>query len=145
VGATVFVEAFSTRSRFDLDRADARPWLYGIATNLIHRHRRTEARRLRAYSRSDPVGPDAPPDIDQRLDAAAMGPRLASALSELAAGDRDALLLFAWADLSYDDIALATHVPVGTVRSRIHRARHRLRAELGVCERAEPRNKGGTK
>src|ERR1700710_474694 len=49
VGATVFVEAFAGRVGFELDRTDARPWLYGIATNLIHRHRRTETRRLRAY------------------------------------------------------------------------------------------------
>jgi RNA polymerase sigma-70 factor, ECF subfamily len=132
VGATVFVEAFSARSRFEVDRADARPWLYGIATNLIHRHRRTETRRLRAYARSEPVGPDQPTDIEQRLDAEAFGPQLASALRDLTASDRDAILLFAWAGLSYDDIAIATDVPVGTVRSRIHRARHRLRAVLGV-------------
>lgn len=146
VGAAVFVEAFSARSRFDLDRADARPWLYGIATNLIHRHRRTETRRLRAYARSETARPDEPLDIDQRLDAAAMGPRLAQALNELATNDRDALLLYAWAELSYDDIAIATDVPIGTVRSRIHRARQSLRAELGVREpvAAEPHHEGGT-
>jgi RNA polymerase sigma-70 factor (ECF subfamily) len=47
---------------------------------------------------------------------------------------RDALLLFAWAGLSYDDIATATDVPVGTVRSRIHRARQRLRADLDITD-----------
>jgi RNA polymerase sigma factor (sigma-70 family) len=132
VGASVFVEAFSARSRFELDRADARPWLYGIATNLIHRHHRGETRRLRAYARTEPQGTGEPLDIEQRLDAEALGPQLASALRDLAATDRDAILLFAWAGLSYDDIAIATDVPVGTVRSRIHRARHRLRAVLGV-------------
>jgi RNA polymerase sigma factor (sigma-70 family) len=147
LGATVFVEAFSARSRFELDRADARPWLYGIATNLIHRHRRTETRRLRAYARTEPTRPDEPIDIEQRIDAAAMGPRLASGLDALQTRDRDALLLFAWANLSYDDIAVATDVPVGTVRSRIHRARHQLRAELGVRDpvAAEPQNEGGPK
>jgi RNA polymerase sigma-70 factor (ECF subfamily) len=146
LGATVFVEAFSARSRFELDRADARPWLYGIATNLMHRHRRTETRRLRAYGRTEPTRPDDPIDIDQRLDATAMGPRLAAGLRALASRDRDTLLLFAWADLSYEDIALATNVPVGTVRSRIHRARHRLRAELGVRDvvAVERHNEGGT-
>src|SRR5262245_11487226 len=59
VGAAVFVEAFAGRTRFDSSRADARPWLYGIATNLIHRHRRTEARRLRAYARVDARAADA--------------------------------------------------------------------------------------
>jgi RNA polymerase sigma factor (sigma-70 family) len=132
VGAAVFVEAFAARTRFEVDRPDARPWLYGIATNLIRRHRRSETRRLRAHARSEPASDGEPIDIEARLDAAALGPRLASALRALADNDRDALLLFAWAGLSYDDIAIATGVPVGTVRSRIHRARHKLRAELGV-------------
>ncbi|MGZ7017886.1 MAG: RNA polymerase sigma factor, partial [Acidimicrobiia bacterium] len=82
--------------------------------------------------RSEGPGDGEPVDVEQRLDAKALGPRLASALGALSDGDRDALLLFAWADLSYDDIAIATDVPVGTVRSRIHRARHRLRADLGM-------------
>jgi RNA polymerase sigma factor (sigma-70 family) len=134
VGATVFVEAFAARTRFEPERDDARPWLYGIATNLIHRHRRTEGRRLRAYARTQPTTDGESIDLEQRLDAEAMRPQLATALRALAPNDRDALLLFAWAGLSYDDIATATEVPVGTVRSRIHRARHRLRAELGVTE-----------
>ncbi len=99
---------------------------------MIHRHRRTEGRRLRAYARSHPATDGEPVDLERRIDAAALGPQLAAALRALAPNDRDALLLFAWAGLSYDDIATATEVPVGTVRSRIHRARHRLRAELGV-------------
>jgi RNA polymerase sigma factor (sigma-70 family) len=132
VGASVFVEAFAGRVGFERDRTDARPWLYGIATNLIHRHRRTETRRLRAYARVDAKSEGEPIDLEQRFDAEAMGPRLATALRALTPRDRDALLLFAWAGLSYEDIAIATGVPVGTVRSRIHRARHRLRAELGV-------------
>jgi RNA polymerase sigma-70 factor (ECF subfamily) len=134
VGATVFVEAFSVRERFDVDRADARPWLYGIATNLIRRHRRAESRRLRAYARAEAPPDGEPIDIAPRLDAEAMGPRLAASLSALADRDRDALLLFAWAGLSYDDIATATDVPVGTVRSRIHRARQRLRADLEITD-----------
>jgi RNA polymerase sigma factor (sigma-70 family) len=134
VGATVFVEAFSGRARFDTDRPDARPWLYGIATNLVRRHRRAESRRLRAYARSEPARDGEPIDIAPRLDAEAMGPRLAASLSALADRDRDALLLFAWAGLSYDDIATATDVPVGTVRSRIHRARQQLRADLEITD-----------
>lgn len=130
IGAAVFVEAFAGRVRFDSTRADARPWLYGIATNLVHRHRRTEARRLRAYARVDARDAEAT-DVETRLDAVALGPRLAAGLRDLHARDRDALLLFAWAGLSYDDIATATDVPVGTVRSRIHRARQQLRAALG--------------
>jgi RNA polymerase sigma-70 factor (ECF subfamily) len=134
VGAAVFVEAFAGRGRFETDRADARPWLYGIATNLIRRHHRAEGRRLRAYAQADARTDGDPVDVEQRLDAAALGPQLAAALRALTPADRDALLLLAWASLSYEDIAVATGVPVGTVRSRIHRARHRLRADLGMTD-----------
>jgi RNA polymerase sigma-70 factor (ECF subfamily) len=54
----------------------------------------------------------------------------AAALRGLSAADRDALLLHAWAELSYEEIARATNVPLGTVRSRIHRARKRVREHL---------------
>jgi RNA polymerase sigma-70 factor (ECF subfamily) len=133
VGGAVFVEAFSGRARYESDRRDARPWLYGIATNLIHRHRRTEARRLQAYAKVEPAD-TAAFEVDGRLDAVALGPRLAAALQGLASRDRDALLLFAWAGLSYEDIATATGVPVGTVRSRLHRARGQLRSELDITD-----------
>jgi RNA polymerase sigma-70 factor (ECF subfamily) len=65
-----------------------------------------------------------------RVEARALGPALAAALREVPGIDRDALLLHAWADLTYTEIAHATGIPVGTVRSRIHRARTRLRAHL---------------
>jgi RNA polymerase sigma-70 factor (ECF subfamily) len=106
--------------------------LFGIATNLVRHHRRKEARRLRAYDR---VGlgqlSDADADrVDERVDAARAAPRIADALSRIPATDRDALLLLAWADLRYEEIALALEIPIGTVRSRIHRARQRLRELL---------------
>lgn len=124
-----FLQAFRTRERYDLARADARPWLYGIALNLLRRHRRTEERRLRAYARAaapnrEEAGLDA---VDARLDAVDAGPALALALSALGPGERDALLLHAWAGFTYEQIALALDLPVGTVRSRLHRARKVMR------------------
>jgi len=95
VSAAVFVEAFVGRRRFDLAQPDARPWLYGIATNLIRRHHRSETRRLKAYARAVPGADINAPDVDSRLDAEATGPLLAAALHRLANHDRDALLLFA--------------------------------------------------
>jgi RNA polymerase sigma-70 factor (ECF subfamily) len=130
LASTVFLRAFESRASFDCGRADARPWLYGIATNLGRHHARTEARRWRAYARSASSGEGNADDVDSRIVAESHGPALARALSTISRKDRDALLLYAWAALSYEDVALATGVPVGTVRSRIHRARRRLRAEL---------------
>jgi RNA polymerase sigma-70 factor, ECF subfamily len=135
LAAETFARALRGVERYDDDRPDALPWLFGIAANLARRHRRTEVRRLRAYARTgrDPLQ-DEHGDAPARLDAAAAGPRLAAALAELRPDDREALLLFAWADLSYEEISLALRIPVGTVRSRLHRARQTLRAHLETEE-----------
>ena len=77
---------------------------------------------------------DATPDVERRVDAEAVGPRLAEALAELRPAERDVLLLFAWADLSYAEIAEALGLEVGTVRSRLSRARNRVRELLAGDE-----------
>jgi RNA polymerase sigma-70 factor (ECF subfamily) len=130
--AETFLVAFGQRAGYDLCRPDARPWLYGIATNLARQHQRTEIReyRLRAS-----VGPALDHDghadrVAAQVTAAAMHRMLAAALAELSEGDRDVLLLIAWEDLSYDEVAEALAIPVGTVRSRLHRARRLVRAAL---------------
>ena len=132
VVAETFLAAFRQRDRYDLTRSSARPWLYGIATNRIGRHQRTEVRQLRALERtgSDPVT-DPFARSDERVSAVAVRRRLAAALRRLPAGHRDALLLVAWGDLGYQEAAQALGVPIGTVRSRVNRARKKLRAELG--------------
>ena len=66
-----------------------------------------------------------------RVTAEQLQPRLARALTRLSASERDLLLLVAWADLSYEDAALALGVPIGTVRSRLHRLRVKVRRALG--------------
>lgn len=129
VTSETFLIAFERRARFDLSREDARPWLLGIATNLIHRHRIAEARTLRSIERftAMPEGSNDLADRDAAMDAKAAIRALASALRKLPVRDRDALLLFAWADLSYEEIATALGIPIGTVRSRLNRARRVLR------------------
>jgi RNA polymerase sigma-70 factor, ECF subfamily len=131
--AETFLIAFRTRSAYQRDRPDARPWLYGIATNLIHRHRRAEIRQYRALARTgiDPVTVPFAEQVDARIAAAAESRLIASALAALPAAHRDALLLVAWGDLTYEQAALALGVPVGTVRSRLSRARAKLRRALG--------------
>jgi RNA polymerase sigma-70 factor (ECF subfamily) len=132
LAAETFVAAFGRRRHYDPRREDARPWLYGIASNLLRSQWRSERRRLLAYARAA-VDADADGDHDallDRADAAAAGPLVAQALAALEDRDRDALLLLAWGELSYDEIADALAVPVGTVRSRIHRARAQVSETL---------------
>jgi RNA polymerase sigma factor (sigma-70 family) len=132
--ADTFLDAFRKRHRYDLTASDARPWLYGIAANLIGKHSRAEVRMLRAYARTgaDPVLTETHADgADGRIASEAVRQDLAAALAALHQGDRDVLLMIAWADLSYTEVAAALGIPVGTVRSRLHRARARIRAALG--------------
>jgi len=131
--ADTFLTAFDARARYDLTRPDARPWLYGIATNLVSRHRRTEVRQFKLYARTgvDPAVAAFTDHADARVGADAVKQRLAAALSRLRPVFRDALLLLAWGDLTYEEVAAALGVPVGTVRSRINRARKALRDDLG--------------
>lgn len=124
-----FLIAFERRSRFDLGRENARPWLLGIATNLIHRHRIAEARTLRTAERAAAEAPHQS-DADELAEAAETRlevSRLVRELRRLSIADRDCLLLFAWEGLSYEQIAEAMGVPLGTVRSRLNRARRILR------------------
>jgi RNA polymerase sigma factor (sigma-70 family) len=131
--ADTFLAAFRRRQAYDLTRSDARPWLYGIAANLIGKHRRTESRMLRAFARTgaDPVAEGHADRIDSQVSAFAVQRDLAAAMAGLSAGDRDVLLLVAWADLSYEQTAAALGIPLGTVRSRLHRARGKIRAVIG--------------
>src|SRR6266540_19340 len=131
--AETFLTAFGKRAKYDRDRPDARPWLYGIATNLVSRHRRAEARELKLRLA---VGPPAPVDghderVADQVSAQAMGKQLDAALAALNPGDRDVLLLVAAEGLAYQEVADALDIPLGTVRSRLNRARGRVRAELG--------------
>lgn len=131
--AETFLLAFRQRAAYDQTREDALPWLYGIATNLIGRHRRAETRLYRALARTgtDPVTASFTDLSDDRVTAGAASRRLAAALADLSAAYRDTLLLVTWGDLSYEEAAAALGVPAGTVRSRVSRARAALRRKLG--------------
>ena len=135
VVAETFLVAFGSRHRYDLARSDARPWLYGIAANVIGKHRRTEVRMWRALARTETDNPTAESHadrVDNRVSAATVQRELAAAMAGLSAGDRDVLLLIAWADLSYDEVAAALNIPIGTVRSRLNRARRKTREALSA-------------
>ena len=127
--AETFRIAFERRASFDAAYSTSRPWLYGIASNLIAKHRRREQRRLVATAKLIPPPPqgDVADAVAADIDARRLWPRVVNAVSALPDADRDALLLFAWEGLSYEDIAQALDIPVGTVRSRLSRARSRIR------------------
>lgn len=132
VASETFLIAFDRRRRYDVAYPSARPWLYGIASNLVARHRRAEVRRYRALSRTDATDAvDSHAErVAGRLDARALRGRLAAALVEVADRDREVLLLVAWAQLGLEEAARALGIPAGTARSRLHRARRRMRTAL---------------
>jgi RNA polymerase sigma factor (sigma-70 family) len=131
LAAETFVIAFRRRADYDVTRSDARPWLLGITANLAREQHRRERRRQDTLLR---LGRERPAESEEgalaRDDAGATSENLRAALGELVPEERDLLLLFACVGLSYDEIAEALSLPLGTVRSRIHRLRHKLRERL---------------
>jgi len=131
--AATFLAAFRARGRFETTRTDARPWLFGILTKELAKQHRREGARLRAIARACPEVADAghAEKVADDVTARAARQAIARALSVLAPADRSVLLLIAWGDLSYDEVAQALAIPVGTVRSRLNRARRKVREALG--------------
>lgn len=135
IAAETFLTAFRRRDRYESDRGPVRAWLFGIAANLIGRHRRAEVRALRTWARAgtDPVSGCHSDQVADRL-SGGLGPGLAGVLARLSAADREVLLLVAWAELSYDEVATALRIPPGTVASRLNRARRKVRAALQTLD-----------
>lgn len=128
-----FLVAFERRADFELDRVDARPWLYGIATTLLRRHVRLEIRAWKGVvaAGAAAVDHDAIEAMGSRIDAEVAIREMGSAIRRMHARDRETLLLYAWGDLDYEGVAQALDIPIGTVRSRLNRARRTLRAIAG--------------
>lgn len=135
VVADTFLVAHEQWHRYDPSAGSASSWLFGIATNLLRRHRRAEVRALRALARTgvDPMVEEGPAErAAARADATALTRRIASALASLPRRQREVLLLFAVAELEYAEIATALDIPIGTVRSALHRARSKVHAALAA-------------
>ncbi len=147
LASETFVRALEHSDRFDPTKGGHRAWLFGIATNLLAKHRRSEVRGYRAHARlgADPLveGYTGLGDIDARVDAQARGRALAGALADLRDDERDVLLLVAHAQMSYAEVAEALNLPIGTVRSRLHRARARVRAALTDHDGTDHDTEGG--
>jgi RNA polymerase sigma factor (sigma-70 family) len=136
VVSEVFLAAFRNRGRYQADRTDARPWLYGIATNVISQQLRAEGRRahLLAAVPAPPPADFPADDIGDRITAERLRPALLGVLAGLSPAERELVLLVAWAELSYEQAAQALEIPVGTVRSRLHRARAKVRRAIDLAD-----------
>jgi RNA polymerase sigma factor (sigma-70 family) len=134
----VWVRAFAARRGYDLSYGQARPWLYGIARNVLRAHWRAghSAGLAAAEEAVDPWD-----DIVDRLDSAARTHLLAAAVGKLPAAEREVLLLVAWEQLTPAEAAAALGVPPGTARSRLHRARATLRLMLAGTDADEAEDK----
>jgi RNA polymerase sigma factor (sigma-70 family) len=131
--------AIAYRRWDDLDPSrPVRPWLYGISANLVSHHWRKERRRLRALARSGPEPVRAEDEAAvERANAQTQKRALAAALAELRPDDREVLLLHAWGYLGDAEIAEALSIPVGTVKSRLHRARGQMENRLAATGQVE--------
>ena len=132
LSAEVFVAAFQSRARYDQRYADAAPWLYGIAANMVRHHLRSERRRKRLIDKASGVASiDASSgSADAIVEALVDLRQMEDALKELDSRFREVLLLDAGTELNDEGIARALSIPVGTVKSRLARGRRQLRELL---------------
>ena len=136
--SVVFLDAWRKRDAVRLEGENARPWLLGVATNVLRNRWRSE-RRYRAALTRLPLerGTGFADDADARVDDERRMRASLRSLARLRRDERDVFTLCAWEGLSYDEAATALGIPSGTVRSRLSRARARLR-ELEAADGHEP-------
>jgi RNA polymerase sigma-70 factor (ECF subfamily) len=138
--STTFLDLWRRRHDLHLEHESALPLLLGIAANHVRNHKRGVRRLTRYLGRaSTDDTPDASDRVAERIDAEREMARVLAALATLSPGERDVLQLVAWATLSYEETATALGVPVGTVKSRLSRAREKLRDRGDLDAEQEPR------
>ena len=127
--AVVFLEAYRRRNDVVIEDGKVLPWLYGVATNLLRNRRRAISRHRRTLERlpRPRPAPDLADDAAARLDAQRKMASLLRLIRALPREQQEVLALCAWSGLTYEEAAVALDVPVGTIRSRLSRARASLR------------------
>jgi len=133
--ATVFLEAWRQRHQIHTQDGSIRPWLIGVTLNKVRRYWRGAERGRRASLRLASAENDAhdhAEEVSERLDAESRIVEILFALNDLPSAQRDVIQLWAWEELSYEEIAAALGIPVGTVRSRLYRARVHLERTNGT-------------
>lgn len=139
--ANVFFEAWRQRATVNIHEGSIRPWLLGVALNLISRYwRQTDRKRRASLKLVSEVAHDHAVEVAERVDAEETMRRILDSLDRIPEEHRVVVQLWAWEELSYDEIAAVLDIPVGTVKSRLHRARDALRRsdDFGQIHR-EPR------
>lgn len=130
--ATAFLEAWRGRAKVNVYDDSALPWLYGIANNVCRNTARSSRRGLLALARvpSETATPDHADRVVSSIDSERRMAAVLAEIDRLPRHEQDVLSLVVWTGLSYDETAAALDVPVGTVRSRLARARRRLSLRL---------------
>ncbi len=129
VVSLTFLEAWRLRARVDPDGESLRPWLMGITVNVVRNFSRAARRHRAALARlPEPTAvPDFADELAERIDDTERLHALRAAFGRLRPAEQEVVALCVWADLDYAAAAEALGVPIGTVRSRLHRARVKLR------------------
>jgi RNA polymerase sigma factor (sigma-70 family) len=142
LASAVFLQAWRRRAEVVIDRDSSLPWLLGVARRLAQNSHRARRRYQAALARigtdlADGGSAGDPADaVVGRLEDEQRMERLRAAVARLPRHEREAVELCVWAELDQQAAAVSLGVKVGTVKSRLHRARRRLAAELGTA--AEP-------
>ena len=133
IAQQAFVEAAASMARFR-GESQLSTWLYGIAMNLVRNYLSRAPHRVHRIEGDESLEalPDARDSLDEQLDRARSLSRLTEELSALAPEMREVLLLVAVEQLSYEEAATLLAIPVGTVRSRVSRARATLKERMGA-------------
>lgn len=129
LASDVFAIALNKRNKFVAQHDSALPWLYGIASRLLADQSRKRSRQATAYHKAgsqEPTETSPTSGALERIDAQSAARTLQPAIDALSERDQDILHLYAHGDLTYPQIAAALKIPVGTVRSRLHRIRKTL-------------------